>query len=136
LLAPLSLSYAHRYSLILPDGQISNSQDGLSPCETHRMCDCLDGFRFRLRRVELRRTRSLNPSQEFKRKRRGWPGRSPAMTEKRLPANGETRTASPRAQAKSSDPGRDKTTRRANHQNLSSPAAKNIPLNPSGKSVI
>jgi hypothetical protein len=44
--------------------------------------------------------------------------------------------ASPRAQAKSSDPGRDKTTRRANHQNLSSPVAKNIPLNPSGKSLI
>jgi hypothetical protein len=30
----------------------------------------------------------------------------------------------------------DKTTRRANQQNLSSPFAKNIPLNPSGKSVI
>jgi hypothetical protein len=44
--------------------------------------------------------------------------------------------ASAGAQAKSSDPNRDKTTRRANQQNLSSPFAKNIPLNPSGKSVI
>jgi hypothetical protein len=44
--------------------------------------------------------------------------------------------ASPRAQAKSFDPHRDKTTRRANHQNLSSPSRKNIPLSPSGKSLI
>ena len=32
--------------------------------------------------------------------------------------------------------GRDKTTRRANHQNLSIPSRKNIPLNLSGKSAL
>jgi hypothetical protein len=40
------------------------------------------------------------------------------------------------AQAKSFGPGRGKSTRRANQQNLSSPLAKNIPLNPSGKSSL
>jgi hypothetical protein len=44
--------------------------------------------------------------------------------------------ASSHAQAKSADPSRDKTTRRANHQNLSSPSRKNISLSPSGKSLI
>jgi hypothetical protein len=40
------------------------------------------------------------------------------------------------AQAKSSCHGCGKTTRRANQQNLSSPAGKNIPLNTSGKSPL
>jgi hypothetical protein len=44
--------------------------------------------------------------------------------------------ASPRAQAKSFDPHCDKTTRRANQQNLSSPSRENISLSPSGKSLI
>src|SRR5450756_2187308 len=46
-----------------------------------------------------------------------------------------SRAASPRAQAKSSSNGCDKTTRRANRQNLSSPPCKNILIFRSGKSV-
>jgi hypothetical protein len=46
------------------------------------------------------------------------------------------RAVSPCAQAKSAEASRDKTTRRANQQNMSSPLAKNIPLNLTGKSAL
>jgi hypothetical protein len=51
-------------------------------------------------------------------------------------SNCETPTASPRAQAQSRDPAATKQPAGQITQKLSSPAEKNIPLSPPGKSVI